>query len=109
MSIGSWWAVGPARWGTAQPLVPPPINADSLRPYAKHAGVASGAARREKAADYAAELASILAELDPDGSMTLGQLAEALTARKVPTMRGGPWSAVQAHRLKAQIRRRCRR
>jgi DNA invertase Pin-like site-specific DNA recombinase len=89
-------------------LVPPPVNAKDLRPYAKHAGVASGAARREKAADYAAELAPILAELDPDGSMTLGQLAEALTARKVPTMRGGPWSAVQAHRLKAQIRRRCR-
>jgi len=85
------------------PVVPPPVDADSLRPYAKQAGVASGAARREKAADYVAELAPILAELDPDGSMTLGQLASELTAREVPTMRGGPWSAVQVHRLKARM------
>ncbi|TDH58282.1 recombinase family protein [Dankookia rubra] len=81
----------------------PLVDADSLRLYAKQAGAASGASRRKKAADYAAELALIIAELDPDGSMTLGQLAEALTARKVLTMRGGPWSAVQVHRLKTRI------
>jgi DNA invertase Pin-like site-specific DNA recombinase len=93
--------------GVSGAVIPRVSGPDSASPYTKQAGVASGkasgAARREKAADYAAKLAPILAELDPDGSMTLGQLASALTARGVPTMRGGPWSAVQVHRLKARM------
>lgn len=97
--IGSGGVSGP----DSATFMLPPVDADCLRLYAKQAGAASGAARRKKAADYAAEMALIIAELDPDGSMTLGQLAEALTARKVLTMRGGPWSAVQVHRLKARV------
>jgi hypothetical protein len=66
--------------------------------------MAEAAARREKAADYIAELAPVIAEIDPDGSMTLGDLAKALTARKAPMPRGGTvWSAVQAHRVKVRL------
>lgn len=80
-------------------------DANSLRPYAKQGGVASGVARREKAADYAAELAPIIAELDPNGALSLGKLANALTERKVPRPRGGTvWSTAQVHRLKARIK-----
>jgi DNA invertase Pin-like site-specific DNA recombinase len=93
--------------GVSGAVIPRVSGQDSATPHANLAGVASGkasgAARRAKAADYAAKLAPILTELDPDGSMTLGQLASALTARGVPTMRDGPWSAVQVHRLKARM------
>lgn len=80
-------------------------NAGDLRPHAKQGATASAAARTEKATVYAMDkLAPVIAELDPDGSMSLGALARALTAKGTPTPGGGKtWQAVQVQRVKARL------
>ena len=65
---------------------------------------AAGKARRAKAVDHASSLASIIARLDPDGSLSLRQLAAALTAEGLPTPAGGAiWTAVTVARVKARL------
>jgi hypothetical protein len=79
-------------------------NAGDLRPYVVRGAAASAEVRQEKAAVYVAELAPIIAELDPDGSMSLGELARMLTAKEVPTPRGGKtWQAVQVQRVLSRM------
>ena len=64
-------------------------------------GRAAGIATRQaKASSRAADLGPIIAELRDAGVTTLAALAEALTARGIPTARGAStWSAMQVSRV----------
>jgi hypothetical protein len=64
---------------------------------------ASIAVRQDRAASYAAGLASVIAELREAGAETLRALANGLNERDYPAPRGGKWSAVQVSRLLARI------
>jgi len=65
---------------------------------AKHIKLAV-AARREKAAQRAADLAPVLQELQAAGFESLRAIAAGLDERGIPAARGGKWSAVQVARL----------
>jgi DNA invertase Pin-like site-specific DNA recombinase len=67
--------------------------------YAQKLGAASVKAR---AASRAADVADVIAEIDPTGTMSLATLASALNDRGVTTARGGQWSATQVMRVKAR-------
>jgi DNA invertase Pin-like site-specific DNA recombinase len=57
-------------------------------------------ARSAKAAGHASSLAPIIARLDPEGAMSLRQLAAALTAEGLPTAAGATkWTAAQVARI----------
>jgi DNA invertase Pin-like site-specific DNA recombinase len=61
-------------------------------------------ARSAKAADHAGSLAPILSRLDPEGRLSLRQIAAALTAEGLPTPAGGAvWSASTVQRVKAKL------
>lgn len=60
---------------------------------------ASVAARRQKAAERAADLAPTIAELQNGGTRTLQSLADGLNARGIPATRGGAWRTAQVWRL----------
>jgi DNA invertase Pin-like site-specific DNA recombinase len=61
-------------------------------------------ARSTTARARAADLAPIITRLDPDGSLSLRQLAAALTAEGLPTPAGGAvWTAVTVARVKARL------
>ncbi len=61
---------------------------------------ASAAARRSRSRARAADLAPIIAALQNEGVTRLSALAEALTARGIPTARGlHSWSATQVARV----------
>lgn len=68
--------------------------------YAQKLGAASV---RANAAQRATDVAEIIAEIDPSGEMSLGNLASALNDRGVATARGGKWSATQVMRVKARV------
>ena len=56
--------------------------------------------RQERAAQRAADVAPIIAQLQAAGATSLRAIAEGLNARKIPTARGqGEWSAVQVMRV----------
>ena len=65
---------------------------------AKHVKAAV-AARREKARARAADLASVVKELQAAGCESLRAIAAGLEERGIPAARGGKWSAVQVSRL----------
>lgn len=65
--------------------------------------VAGNAARSATAAQRAADLGPIVAELRAAGANTLRALATALNARQIPATRGGAWSAPQVQRLLARL------
>jgi DNA invertase Pin-like site-specific DNA recombinase len=59
-----------------------------------------------KANARAQDLAPIIARLDPDGSLSLNELARRLNAEGLPTARGGTgWTAAGVSRLKARLAR----
>lgn len=60
------------------------------------------AARRAKAADRAADLAPIVADIRAAGVTSLNGIAQALNARGIPTARGSTWQAVQVQRILAR-------
>jgi hypothetical protein len=61
---------------------------------------ASLAKRQARATDRAGDLAPIIASLQADGVTTLAALAEALTARGIPTARGAAvWTPMQVSRV----------
>jgi DNA invertase Pin-like site-specific DNA recombinase len=61
-------------------------------------------ARTAKAHDHAASPASIIARLDPDGSLSLRALAAKLTAEGLPTPAGaGELTAATVARVKAKL------
>ena len=61
------------------------------------------ALRQQKSARRVADLAPILAEVRASGASSLREIAAALDARRIPTARGGAWSAVQVKRLLEQV------
>jgi DNA invertase Pin-like site-specific DNA recombinase len=79
----------------------PPAAATNLKNRA--AGTArSAVVNRVKAQDQARDLAGILAELRAGGATSLRQIATGLNDRRIPTTRGGAWSATQVSRLLAR-------
>jgi DNA invertase Pin-like site-specific DNA recombinase len=79
----------------------PPAPATNLKNRA--AGTArSAVVNRAKAQDQARDLAGILAELQAGGATSLRQIAAGLNDRRIPTTRGGVWSATQVSRLLAR-------
>lgn len=70
----------------------------------KATAAAARAGRSRKAAQRAADLAPLLQRLDPDGHMSLRELARALNEDDVPTATGrGEWTAAGVARLRARI------
>ncbi|KAB1068826.1 recombinase family protein [Methylobacterium planeticum] len=74
-----------------------------------HAGTAeecavANAAKQRKADARAGDLAPILAEHDPEGRLSLRELAAVLNAHGVPTSTGrGQWTATAVRRLRARL------
>jgi DNA invertase Pin-like site-specific DNA recombinase len=62
------------------------------------------AAMARIAADRAADIAPVIAELRQAGAKSLNAIANGLNERGIPTARGGSWSATQVARVKARIR-----
>ncbi|SEH34295.1 Site-specific DNA recombinase [Methylobacterium sp. 275MFSha3.1] len=63
---------------------------------------ASLAVRQGKAADRAANLLPVIAEIRSAGATSLQAVADALNARGIPTARGGVWGPTQIRRIEAQ-------
>jgi DNA invertase Pin-like site-specific DNA recombinase len=62
------------------------------------------AVRSAKALDHASSLAPIISRLDPEGRLSLRQIAAALTAEGLPTPAGGAlWTAATVRRVKAKL------
>jgi len=61
-----------------------------------------------KAAEHAARVLPIIREIQATGAITLRAIAAELTARKVPTARGGDWAAQQVSNIlkRADINKR---
>ena len=56
--------------------------------------------RQERAAQRAADVAPIIAQVQAAGATSLHAIAEGLNARKIPTSRGnGEWTATQVMRV----------
>jgi len=66
---------------------------------ARKGSAASVRVRSEQAAKWANDLRPIVADIKKAGASSLHQIAAALNQRKIPTARGGQWSAVQVQRL----------
>jgi DNA invertase Pin-like site-specific DNA recombinase len=64
---------------------------------------AGHAANARIAADRAADLSPVIAELQACGATSLRAIAEGLNARGIPTARGGKWSAVQVDRVISRL------
>jgi DNA invertase Pin-like site-specific DNA recombinase len=65
---------------------------------------AAGRARAAKANAKASDLKPFIARIDPEGRLSLRQVAAALEAEGIPTPRGGStWTAVQVSRIRARI------
>jgi DNA invertase Pin-like site-specific DNA recombinase len=67
---------------------------------------ASRAARIIKADKRAADLAPIFEDVRATGSTSLREIAAALNERRIPTARGGAWSAIQVQRTIMRIIRK---
>jgi DNA invertase Pin-like site-specific DNA recombinase len=65
-------------------------------PEAQQAGPAAMA---RVAAERAANIAPVIAELQADGATSLRAIADGLNKRGIPTANGGAWSAVQVSRV----------
>jgi DNA invertase Pin-like site-specific DNA recombinase len=57
------------------------------------------AARKAKAADFASNLAPVIASVREEGATTMRAIADALNERGVPTPRGGVWGPSQVQRI----------
>lgn len=67
-------------------------------------GRALGRARRTEIANRRAiDLAPIIADVRETGATSLREIAAALNERRIPTARGGMWSAVQVQRAMARM------
>jgi len=94
---------------TREALAAAKAQGKSLGGFRGRAGTAEDCAKGRavkttKADDFAATLRPIIARLNPDGSMSLRTLAEALAGEKVPTPTGkGPWTAMAVKRVLARL------
>ena len=76
-----------------------PIYGDVAKGSAK-ARAAGMRVRQERAAQRAADVAPIIAQVQAAGATSLHAIAEGLNARKIPTSRGnGEWTATQVMRV----------
>jgi hypothetical protein len=67
-------------------------------------GAKAARAKADKAINRAGDLAPIIAQLDPNGSMSLRALAAALNTEGLPTPAGkSTWTAVQVSRVRARL------
>jgi len=73
-------------------------------PTAKHRAL-SAEARQRDAGDRASDIAPVIAELQAAGKTSLRAIAAGLNEQKIPTSRGGEWSAVQVQRILERIER----
>jgi len=64
---------------------------------------AAAAAIRARAAQAASDLAPIIADLRQSGATSLRQLAAGLTAKGVPTARGGSWTAAAVRNVLGRL------
>jgi DNA invertase Pin-like site-specific DNA recombinase len=78
---------------------------DNLRPLSKSARRAGRDVQAARGNERAADLAHIIRGLQQAGVTSLAGIAAALTERRVPTPRGGAWSATQVARMVARIGR----
>jgi DNA invertase Pin-like site-specific DNA recombinase len=94
---------------TKKALAAAKARGQKLGGFRGRAGTAEDAAKARKAhtakaADHAASLAPIITRLDPDGSLSLRQLAGKLTAEGLPTPAGAAvWTAATVARVKARL------
>jgi DNA invertase Pin-like site-specific DNA recombinase len=76
---------------------------DNIAAYAKQGATVSASVRSDKAAKRAGDVLPIIQaikeRLQAEGATSLRQIASALNERKIPTARGGEWSAVQVQRV----------
>jgi DNA invertase Pin-like site-specific DNA recombinase len=72
---------------------------DNIAAYAKRGARASASMRSCKAAKRAVDVLPFIQAIQAEGATSLRQIASALNERKIPTARGGEWSAVQVQRL----------
>ena len=63
---------------------------------------AGNEANAQKAAQRAADIAPIIADLQAAGATSLQAIAGGLNDRSIPTARGGSWSATQVMRVLAR-------
>lgn len=63
--------------------------------------VQSVKARQERAAKRASDLLPAIEQAKAEGAASLREIAAVLNTRKIPTVRGGQWSAVQVQRVLA--------
>lgn len=74
-------------------------KAENIRPHSQKGHVAGLVVRQDRAARRAADLAPIIASIQASGATSLRHIAAELNHRKIPTARGGTWSAVQVDRI----------
>ena len=58
---------------------------------------------RARAAEGKAQVLPVIVEIQGQGISTLRAIAAELNAREIDAPRGGPWSAVQVHRVLARL------
>jgi hypothetical protein len=63
---------------------------------------AGGAARAARSTAHATDLAPIIDDIRSTGASSLREIATGLNERRIPTARGGQWSAVQVQRVTMQ-------
>lgn len=63
---------------------------------------ASAKVRAEQSSERASDLVPVVDAIRAEGATSLRQIAAALNNQKIPTARGGEWSAVQVQRLLAR-------
>jgi hypothetical protein len=61
------------------------------------------AALMERAASRAADIASMIKELQASGATSLRAIADGLNEKGIETARGGEWTATQVSRILARI------
>jgi len=75
---------------------------DKIAAYAAQGAKASASVRSAKASNRAGDIQPIIESIKAEGAVSLRQIAAVLNERRIPTARGGEWSAVQVQRLLAQ-------
>jgi hypothetical protein len=68
-------------------------------PRLQEAGAAGVASIKRGADDFARQMLPVIRDIQKSGIQTLRAIAEQLTARRVPTRRGGSWDAPQVRSL----------
>jgi DNA invertase Pin-like site-specific DNA recombinase len=73
-----------------------------IQSVASRGNAESAKVRAESASKHARDLMPLIHAIQAEGAISLRQIASALNERKIPTARGGEWSAVQVQRLMAR-------